>query len=636
MALSTALLLAALLSCSNPTQPGKGQGIHTFDYSSLPLLVAELELNLNGWNENGADLSGDNLVIAESNELTVVDVSNPTKPQITSQVKLHDRILSVAALPNDVLVLDQYGLKTLDLETLSTPTKPTFTFDEGETPTMMRVADHCFVATSAGALHYLYILDVEDPSKPLVKSKVTLGAEVSDLAQEQNLVMLGTKHGAVLLDISNTDQVKILSTIGKGQYVALANGFAYVNGTERGSSGVTALDIHDPTHPVEIGSSLAGGRGRMQLVGNRLYADMNQQIEVIDVVDRRHLQPEGSIHVEVRNGSFIREGYLWSVGKKLTVHRLGDYMVVPLVGESGVLVWSRLQLHNRQLYGRGAKGFFALSVYDATLSSPLNYLPGSYQGTKLVQGDRVFVYDNELAVRIYHLSTGALLRSFDLTPYTVRADDRVVGVKAQENHLYVVVADRISTRYQIVVIEVGSGRDPRVAGSLMRDGEPRLYVRGLELVEDQRLVVIADGFRADLGGVVDVIDVSKPHQPSLLSHTAIDDPSGSVAVEGDFMYLNTYRGLAVLDARNPNQPRQVALFEIESRYYDDLVVKHNVLYAMSRWSMDVIDVRYPPKPRLIATRGHLSTNAGDQLIAGDDVLYALMSYGIQVLPLHAH
>ena len=635
--LPTGLVLSALVSCSSPTSPGDGQGTYVFDYSALPAQIASLDLGTTGAYADAVDLGGNHLVIARGKELTVVDVADPANPQIVEHVTLEGYVVGVAALPEKVLILDQSGLRSLDLQSLSTPSIPCLTFAQGEQPVLMRVLDRCFLATRAGVLHYLYILDMEDPSKPRIMSKVVIGAEITDIAQEQNLVIVGTESGAVFLDVSNAEQVEMLSTIGKGQYVALANGFAYVNGTERGSSGVTALDLQDPRHPIEIGSSLAPRwQGRMLIRGSRLFVSAQEQIEVIDVVDRRHLQPEGSIYTGGRKGSFFRDEFVWSIGEKLTVHRIGKTMAVPLVGESSILIWSQVQLQSGRLYAVGAKGFFSMSVQDPKLASPQVYLPGSYSGNRVVDDDRVYVhswYDMGLVVKIYSLVRGDLLGEVDLTPHAVRKDDRIVVAHAKGDHLYVVVSDQINTRYQVLVIDVGHAGTPQVVGQVLREGEPRLYVRGSLLFQDQRLAVVSDG--TGPGGAVDIIDLSAPHQPNLISHTTILDPAGKITFDKGFLYLDTYEGILVLDAREPTQPRQVALFGERGHQYTDLVVKNGILYAMLRERMEIVDVRYPQRPRLIARRGHLSTNHAERLFAGDEVLYAVMNYGLQVLPLHA-
>jgi hypothetical protein len=581
-------------------------------------------------------MQGDRLTFANGRKLTVVDMANPHSPQILESTELPEVIIGVTIVAEHILILQRSGLSTLHVDALSAPATTPLPFGDNEIPTLVRLNDQCFVATRAGPLHYLYLLDVGDPSKPLIYSKVAIGAEITDIAQERNLVMVGTEHGAVFLDVSNAASVQTLSTIGGGQNVALGNGFAYVNGTTYRNSGITVLDVHDPTHPVEIGSLLApGGRGRMTLRGSRLFVDLRSQVDVIDVADRRHLRPASSIQTGGRSGTFFQDDHLVNVGQSLTVHRIGNAMDVPLLGERGFqLLWASGQVDNGRLYAQGPAGLFAVNVRDPGLTGPQTYLPGSYTGTKLIDGNRIYVYERGLNIGIHNLATGHELGRIDLSNHAPRADDFVSRVGIQGHFLHVLVVDRAGSRYELFLVDVSSAQQPRVVGSLSREGDPNVYPRGMQLVDDA-LVVLADGYRSGLRGVVDIVDVSQPHRPKLVSQTRLPSPEGAIAVDGSTLYVATAEGLVVLDARDRQQPRQVAFLADPNIRYDSLVVSRGVLYALSLVRMDILDVGNPHHPRLIATRGHLSSNWGRQLLLEKDFLIAMMDNGIQALPLHS-
>jgi hypothetical protein len=120
-----------------------------------------------------------------------------------------------------------------------------------------------------------------------------------------------------------------------------------------------------------------------------------------------------------------------------------------------------------------------------------------------------------------------------------------------------------------------------------------------------------------------------------VSQTRLPSPEGAIAVDGSTLYVATAEGLVVLDARDRQQPRQVAFLADPNIRYDSLVVSRGVLYALSLVRMDILDVGNPHHPRLIATRGHLSSNWGRQLLLEKDFLIAMMDNGIQALPLHS-
>jgi hypothetical protein len=153
----------------------------------------------------------------------------------------------------------------------------------------------------------------------------------------------------------------------------------------------------------------------MTLRGSRLFVDLRSQVDVIDVADRRHLRPASSIQTGGRSGTFFQDDHLVNVGQSLTVHRIGNAMDVPLLGERGFqLLWASGQVDNGRLYAQGPAGLFAVNVRDPGLTGPQTYLPGSYTGTKLIDGNRIYVYERGLNIGI-DTGDGATIAEEDLS-----------------------------------------------------------------------------------------------------------------------------------------------------------------------------------------------------------------------------
>ena len=67
----------------------------------------------------------------------------------------------------------------------------------------------------------------------------------------------------------------------------------------------------------------------------------------------------------------------------------------------------------------------------------------------------------------------------------------------------------------------------------------------------------------------------------------------------------------------------------------DLAINNHTLYVLSSRGIEVMNIANAAKPRWIATRGQLSSNAAYRLLAGDKALYLITENGLQSLPQHA-
>lgn len=617
------LTLSMLAHCGDPALPGGDTAINTFDYRKLPRIVSTVELL-----QRSArfDVEGETVVIADRYRgFSILDISDPRFPKSTFEVDWAEIVVDVCRRSSWLYVLDRASLHVLDIAAPNTPPLGSLPFPEGARATQMFMDNICIVALEAGKDHLLWFIDVGDPEQLRKISEVPIGGTIVDMTVDGNLLLVGTENGIVFLDIADTKHVETLSSMGHGRYVAAGNGFAYI--TRGNYSGLLVLNILDPRNPIQIASTLTpNGFGPMILRGNQLFIRIRDRVEVINVLDRRQPRAEGSIFAPGIGSMQLHGSRLWTSGANLLEeHDLGEALRVPLLGERGIRYWwAWAQLKGGSFYGRNFRGPFVLSILDPQLPSPPRTLPG-HSGSWIshVDGQTAYFRDRE-HVYIRHLETGELLS-------TVPFEDEIRWLTVAGDYLYVVLVDRLDSRYDLQTVDISNVRAPRFAGRIRREGTPHVRIRDFQL-DGSYLYVLSDE-------KLDVIDVSRPHNVKLVAQLPIERAIG-LTVHGDFLYVlsrYSYDGstpLITISIRQPAQPRVVSSVEVEGRL-SQLVADGNFLYAISSAGLRVFDISHRASPKHVALQAWISTNSARKIVIGNGVLYALMSEGLHVLPLHA-
>jgi hypothetical protein len=311
------------------------------------------------------------------------------------------------------------------------------------------------------------------------------------------------------------------------------------------------------------------------------------------------------------------------------VHEIGDALAAPVLGERALSAVSLVGVENNKAVGYRAGSGFLLELRDPTLPFPPVPAP-SVRMPCVVDAAKVFVRRGSAMIEVSDLYTNRLLQTLDLSSVVLRERDRIALFAAQDQRLYVVVSDEINSRYEVLVFEFRA-TEFLLVGRHYVEGDPWASVRGI-LIEDRTLFVVIE---TDGGaGLVDAVDVTKPHRPNLLSRTAINRPNGKLIQHKGYAYAGSSDGLVTIDVRNREAPVTTSV-NSHVGFMMDLAAKHNLLYVMRSAEMMVLDLVRPGHPTLIASRAHGSRNQGVALLATDSYLLAIRSEGVEALPFHA-
>ena len=625
------LALPLILQCSNSVEPDASLGTRTYDYRQLSRQVSLLELGFSGGYSVGGQY-GDAVAVAQAGKVFLVDTQDLYKPSIVQAMSWQAGVNGAGLTESNLFIVDHRGLHILNRNRpLESPVGELLLLNN-EFPGRMLLDRYCFLGVRSEGKQFLYVISVEDPTKPVILSKLQFEETILDLAREGDLLVVGTQDGAVVLDISDPLQVESLSTLDGRGYVTLRDGIAYLTDSSRFSSrGLVIYDIRDPRNPIEMGRSLApNGGGKMTVRGDRLYARISGRVEVLDISDLQNPVPEISLASPGNGWLFVRENQVCSVGHDLVVHELSEEIDPPVLGERALSVGWVIGGNEDRFVGYGSGGYFELSIRDPELSSSPRSLT-SHSSVTAVAANRLYLRQNDQQLEVYDLDTQRTLRVHDLSPFLPNDKDHIALIRAHDSWLYVFVSNEISTHYEVLVFELGSAGRITFSGRLYVEGDPEAYFEGA-LAEKQTIYVLTR--TGNGGGFLDVVDLSNPYNPRLVSRTALDRPRGSPISHKGYLYQQTNDGLLAIDVSDKEAPvLRSTLANLNGVV--GMVAKWNMLYVMRSVELTIVDVTRPGQPVVVASRGHSSTNSGEGLFATDQSLVSVRSESVEALPFHA-
>jgi len=123
-----------------------------------------------------------------------------------------------------------------------------------------------------------------------------------------------------------------------------------------------------------------------------------------------------------------------------------------------------------------------------------------------------------------------------------------------------------------------------------------------QLSADGNLLFIAEGTSNVVGGVVEIVDVSDPFSPAKTGRIATADFAAAIAVSGGHAYVAAKTaGLLVLDVSNPASPA-LAGWIATPGYARGVTVDGSLVYVAD-WQIDlqIVDVSNPSSPKLLGS-----------------------------------
>jgi hypothetical protein len=456
-------------------------------------------------------------------ELHILDVSNPTKPQL---LHVFPDIINIDRDQDTAYLLSDTGLALLDM---SNPVSPTI---RAEIPYVDGYEGEQFVVKEGKA----YIPDLLNPSFVIIDVDPS-STTFSHRLGEYELPESESTH---LYDLTfGNDMVYIASRI-------------YTNTTS-----LSVIDVSRPEQPVLRGSSIANNTDdynvNLTVSGDYLYlATGVNRLDIFNVsspdnprlITSHETSPSTSLNNHSVQQTTIagKRAFLAAGTKGFEILDVSDPQKPTVIGgqtNTSMETAGWVNVIGEKAYLMGS-GFNIIDVQDATTPRLLADYPGVVVDV-YAQNTLLYTAEGGEGLRILDISTPThpkIIGQYDTA-------GMAYGITVQDNIAY--VADRSSG---LLILNVS---DPAAIELMGRYDTAGLAIR---VQVRNNMAYIVDNQEGNDGPTgLRIIDVSNPASPTLIGSYATSSSLSDIFLEGNTAYLATEGdGVLVLDISNPANP----------------------------------------------------------------------------------
>lgn len=492
----------------------------------------------------------DNLVyIVSSNELMILDVTDPKSAKEISRTKL------TGVGPNHISIKDNYvyivetlgGLNIVDVQY---PEKPRLVkvipfeshsvgFDVKENYAYLtRVASIQQKGDWYSTTSVFEVIDISRPESAAVVSSVEITTDVKSLDVEGKYAyVIGQyPYRLTIIDVQSPihpsiiPQKEIIQGDTDFQKIIVDNQYAFI---ADGRIGLRIVEVSDPTNPKHVTDFDMEGRGfSIFKVGNMVYIGVEQKYA--NIIDARNpLQPKLA-YTEQYTASYEYSSIV--VDDNKAYFNGGEFKLYdvstpekPVKLNQKTIEADSIQVQDGYLYS--TIGEVGLLVYD--ISDPA--FPSRISTTRFPIGiPRGLSVDGHLAVSISNI------------PYSIN----VMDISDQKNpvpkqsYTYQQYPKSVTVKGDYIYVARGEdgadilGINGNGTIGLIANIQTKRYVHHVT-VDKNKAFVISDG--------ADVFNVSDPQQPVFLGHLDNKGEANMAAVDAGYMYVaDGYAGITVI------------------------------------------------------------------------------------------
>lgn len=526
-------------------------------------------------------IDGDFAYVADNCCVHILDISDPANPTVAAGTSsLFGEATDLVLAGNFLYVAyGTDGLKVYDVSTHNLFAVGTWLIPTVLARSVAVSGNHAYVGI-AGTQSGLRVINISDPTNPLLVGSVTGSSATSAITVDGNLSFSVGGNSLLVVDISNPSSPSFVSGFAVGGVasdVAVSGDLLYV-----AAGGITqnlkVLDISNPAAPTQVGSYATGDVARgVTMFGNFAFVTNGSgSIMLLDISD-----PAAIVLVD----SYLTPGEAWSAA----IH--GDHAYVA-DGSAGVQI-----------------------VRHGRLFQPPN-LAGSVQTPDVafhmaVSGSYAYVADLASGLQVLDISAP----SAPVIVNSVATVDKARGVAVAGNFAY--VAARAAG---LKVIDIKDPANPFVVATLSIGSDTWKAA-----VEGDTLYLLGP-----LGGM-GVVDISDPANPSFVISFTTPGNARDLAVSGNLIYLADFSGgMNIVDVTNPRVPALVGSFPTPKVANDVAVADDYAYVAVESTAVQVVDVSNPASPSLAGSYP-MNTKLLGITIEGDYAFVAAADSGLIVL-----
>ncbi len=477
----------------------------------------------------------------------ILDLTEPLNPEIAGSLHVPSVIYEINVTGDYAyLACATNGLQIVNVSDPSNPVIASVYIVHSYLLAITVSGDYAYLTGDNPSL--LFIFDISDPHNPALLATNTPDRTHPYVFASGSLVYSFAPQGIFKIeDYSDPDNPIIIGEFQQfnsfmyPNHIFVAGNNAFISDDY---GGVHILDVSDPSQPGLLAntSSTRYVSGNIIVDNYAFVIDIFRGMFAVDISD-----PENPVYINryfLGDGHFggftdiaIQENFAF-----LTIYMEGDLHIVDISDPSDPVGISRLDLPG------SSRAIFVSEHYA--------YLANSNSSLYVI--DIIDPYDPQL---IGEYSTSS--------PF----DD----VYISEDYAYI-----SGGPYGLEILDISDPTAPELVGTYDDHG-------GGELVVADDLL-----YRAD-GGSFDIIDVSAPQTPALISHLYLDYPTASIFVENNLVCLGvgyytpnpSVGGFFVINVSLLSNPTIVEEYVNVSGIYKGIVLRDDYIYAAAENSFQI-------------------------------------------------
>jgi len=518
-------------------------------------------------------------IAAGEGGLEIWDVSNLSNPVKLSCYFTPDSALDVYVSGRYAYVVDYgYGLRVIDINSPTNPIEVGYYYAPGACKVYV-LGRYAYVADRMKGLR---IIDITNLTEIGFYNGCAVDVHVSGI-----YAYVTNGCDLLILDISDPTNPKQVgyyhTTLYDFEDLFVTSNYAYlVNSDDNrksdlsidfGKSGLTIIDISDPTNPTEVGFCYIGFGESIFVSSNYAYfADSWEGLRIIDISN-----PTNPTKV----GLYDTPSYACGV------YLLGSYAYVA-DGNDGLRIIDISSLPNPKEVGFCYTGI-AENIF--------------------VSGNYAYVSDNDIVDNKY------FLRIIDISSPTNPTEVGYYGTVSWVKKVYVLGSYLYVSNDGLIILDISDPTNPTSVGYYDTPGNALdVYVSG-------SYAYVADGEEG-----LRVIDISDPTNPTEVGYCDTPGLSNDLYVFGNYAYVADYwNGLRVIDISDPTNPTEVGYCDTPG-YAIGVYVSGSYAYVADWDGLRIIDISSPTNPTEV---GYYVTVAFDVYVTGGYAFVAGGYYGLE-------
>lgn len=493
----------------------------------------------------------------------------------------------------------------------------------GEAYWVAMAGDYAYVTSSTG----LQVVDISDPTNPLVKGSVELAYPYDVVTNGDGYVYVGSSKSLKVIDVQDPTNPAVVASLAMPDYVfglCLSGDKLYVANY---LAGLAVVDIRNHYSPCVLGAMDTPGQANAVSVENDIavVADGSGGIHAVDVRDPYVPRLAGSLatadnalDVQLRQGI----AYVAARNAGVLVVNCTNPQSVSLLGQSqssgaasGICLSGSLAYVANSSYAVTCNGLDIHDISSPSAPAKLSFsaVCGSIRGGVAIRDSVVCLAARTSGLNLISVENPAV----PVVVANLAEADRSYGVCASGNLVYA------TSQSSLYIYDVTQPSRPLSVGYLQMEAPSDLAVdeRGYAYVCDSKSLK--------------VVDVSNPGRPVLVSGATMNllDYVFGICISGNLAYVARYlSGLVVIDISDPENPRQLGAVDTPGQAFAVSVSGSLAAIADGSGGLQIADISNCMAPVIVGSFA-TSANAYDVVFAGDDAYVAATYSGMYVVNL---